>query len=219
MKFADLDEHAKDRARDSWRENQLDDGWWGDVYEDAVETAKCLGIEVGTVVHGKTVSGRPYMKPDIWFSGFYCQGDGCCFSGTVRLKDLEGAVEKVKAHAPMDETLASLAAQAEAIWQQATTKVVMQRLDDNKSDDDDDYVSMNRNFTITGRDRYYSTKIDDIDNGCVFLEDDLNSLVSGFADWIYRQLEAEHDYLTSDEAIDESIEANEAEFDEEGCAL
>jgi hypothetical protein len=34
--------------------------------------------------------------------------------------------------------------------------------------------------------------------------------------WMYRQLEAEYEYLTSDEAITETIRSNEYEFTEDG---
>ena len=34
--------------------------------------------------------------------------------------------------------------------------------------------------------------------------------------WSYRLLEREYEYLTSDDAIKETIEANEYEFDENG---
>ena len=34
--------------------------------------------------------------------------------------------------------------------------------------------------------------------------------------WIYRQLEREYDYQMSNEVVDESIRANEYEFDEDG---
>ena len=37
-----------------------------------------------------------------------------------------------------------------------------------------------------------------------------------FADWIYRQLESAYDDAMSDESADESILANEYEFDETG---
>jgi hypothetical protein len=37
-----------------------------------------------------------------------------------------------------------------------------------------------------------------------------------FADWIQARLQDDYDYLTSDEAIEESIIANEYDFDEEG---
>ena len=34
--------------------------------------------------------------------------------------------------------------------------------------------------------------------------------------WLYKTLEAEYDYMTSEAAIIETIEANEYEFDENG---
>jgi hypothetical protein len=37
------------------------------------------------------------------------------------------------------------------------------------------------------------------------------------ARWLYRQLEAEYDHLTSDEAIEEGIIVNEYTFTETGC--
>lgn len=47
-------------------------------------------------------------------------------------------------------------------------------------------------------------------------EDDVIQLMRDFADWIYEQLEKAYDYRTSDEAVEESIIANEYEFDENG---
>lgn len=37
-----------------------------------------------------------------------------------------------------------------------------------------------------------------------------------FADWIYERLSDEYDYQTSDSAVEETIRANEYEFDEDG---
>jgi hypothetical protein len=36
------------------------------------------------------------------------------------------------------------------------------------------------------------------------------------ANWLYRQLEQEYDYLTSDEAVDETLTVNGYTFTEEG---
>ena len=46
--------------------------------------------------------------------------------------------------------------------------------------------------------------------------DDLVGAARDLMRWIYRQLEAEYDYQMSDEAIDESIQCNEVEFNEDG---
>ena len=47
-------------------------------------------------------------------------------------------------------------------------------------------------------------------------ESDITQLMRDFADWIYRQLEAEYEYQNSDEQVIESIRCNEYEFDEQG---
>ena len=41
-------------------------------------------------------------------------------------------------------------------------------------------------------------------------------LMNDFNDWMYYRLRDEYEYLTSDEAVAESIIANEYEFDEDG---
>jgi hypothetical protein len=57
-------------------------------------------------------------------------------------------------------------------------------------------------------------EIEDLLNGEV-----IEQAFNGFADWIQDTLQKEYDWLTSDEAIEESILANECEFDEEGELL
>lgn len=48
------------------------------------------------------------------------------------------------------------------------------------------------------------------------VQEDIDSIVTDICRAIYKNLEAEHDYLTSDEQVDESIRANEYTFDEDG---
>ena len=47
-------------------------------------------------------------------------------------------------------------------------------------------------------------------------EDEVTQLLRDFADWIYNQLISEYEYQTSEEAVAESMEANEYEFYEDG---
>jgi len=47
-------------------------------------------------------------------------------------------------------------------------------------------------------------------------EDDIKKALRDFADWIYRQLEREYEYQTSDEQADEAIRANGYTFTEYG---
>jgi len=47
-------------------------------------------------------------------------------------------------------------------------------------------------------------------------EDAVTEALRDLARWLYRQLESEYEHLTSDEAIDESIAANDYSFTEAG---
>ena len=48
-------------------------------------------------------------------------------------------------------------------------------------------------------------------------EDTVIEALRDLARWLYRQLEREYDYLSSDEAIDETIVANAYTFTKSGC--
>ena len=47
-------------------------------------------------------------------------------------------------------------------------------------------------------------------------EDVITEALRDLARWLYRQLEREYEYLTSDEAVDDAITANEYTFTEDG---
>lgn len=63
--FDELDDSAKETAREWFRSVQLDYDWWDFTTDDAKRLGKTLGIEID----------------DIYFSGFSSQGDGACFTG------------------------------------------------------------------------------------------------------------------------------------------
>ena len=88
--YAELSDAAKEKARDNYREGNLDYDWWESVYTDAIELAAVMGIEIGVRRGGK--------EPAIFFSGFCSQGDGACFEGTYRYK--KGALKDLEATAP-----------------------------------------------------------------------------------------------------------------------
>jgi hypothetical protein len=50
-------------------------------------------------------------------------------------------------------------------------------------------------------------------------EEIVTEALRNLARWLYRQLEAEYDHLTSDEAIEEGIIANEYTFTEGGLCF
>ena len=212
MKYAELDDRAQERAKERWLVLEPHDDWWDCTYEDAITVGALMGIEIGTE-SVRVVNGKSYDRPSISFSGFWSQGDGCCFSGYLRVADMAGAVEKVKGYAGEDE-LFRLAAVAEDIFARIAAVQMAQAL---VPDDDNDYpeCSPSMSIQVNGQERSFSTSVDgnEIPNE---LEEICDKFVADFATWIYNSLEAEHDHLTSEESFKEWVESNDPDYDEDG---
>jgi len=188
--YDELSDEAKAIARDQFRAHALDYEWWEFVYDDADEIAKILGIDIDR--KGKNT-------PAIWFSGFWSQGDGACFEGSYRYARHSKKV--IREHAPKDTELHSIA----------------DRL----------YALQRRNFfqltaTVSHRGHYYHefcTSIDVYRDGYhadADAAEDLADILRDFMRWIYRRLEAEAEWLMSDECIEQGIDAAASQFNEDG---
>jgi hypothetical protein len=197
-KFNELDDDAKERARDWYREGMYHDDWWDCVYEDAAAIAKLLGIDL-MQRPVRLMNGTTRYNPAIFFSGFSSQGDGACFEGTYSYA--KGSVKAVKKHAPQDETLHQIAQdlfdlQAPAFYQ------------------------LSASVEHTGRYSHERCTTIDVsrwdENVTNEQEEGIAGALRDFMRWIYRRLEAEYEYLNSDETIDDNIQANEYTFDEDG---
>ena len=186
-KFSELSEAAKEKAIENWNRDGLDYEWWDAVYEDAKTIGELMGIKVDK----------------IFFSGFWSQGDGACFEGSYEYK--KGSVKAVRDYAPQDEDLHKIVKGLQA--------------------------EQRRNFyglsaEVKQRGHYmheFCTEIDVADNRdnapwrvSDEVEEAIKDLLRDFMRWIYRNLERENDYLTSAEAVTETIEANDYEFTEAG---
>jgi hypothetical protein len=130
---------------------------------------------------------------NIWFSGFSCQGDGACFEGFYNYQP--ESVKKIREHAPQDTQLQSIAKLLQAMQKRNFYQLTAR---------------------MTHRGRYYHPGCMDVEVEGNRTDDDLIYLMRELAHWLYRQLETEYDYLNSDEAVDESISANEYTFTESG---
>ena len=193
--FDELSDDAKENARNWCREG--DDFYTECIYEDAATIADILGIDLRQRPV-KLMNGQTRYDPAIFYSGFYSQGDGACFEGEYRYKP--GAAKAIRNYAPQDAGLHRIADQMQAVQRQNFYQL---------------------RATCSHRGRCYHS-------GCMSVdvlrydekphdaEDDITQLLRDFADWIYERLETEYDYQTSDEAVDESIRANEYEFYEDG---
>jgi len=179
FQYGELSDKAKERARQWYRDaSQQDDDYSEFVLSDAETIAGLMGIEFE----------RRGNKPAVYWSGFWNQGDGASFEG--RFSPLSDAAEKVKAHAPQDETLHAIA----AILAAGTAGRVS--------------LWSGRNYCHSGMMQFEAED----GNDAPITRDALRA----FADWIYKQLESEHEYQNSDSHVAETIEANEYEFTAEG---
>ncbi len=184
--YEELSDEAKAKARDWYRKN--DDNEYSEfVIDDAKEVAALMGWEIDKV----------------YYSGFWSQGDGACFEGTLRYN--KGCAKLVESYAPLDKELHRIA----KAWQD------LQR----------------RNFyalkaSVKHRGHYYHemcTEFDCEDTRHAYgwlqnpeAEDDTKEIARDFMRWIYKRLESEYEYSVSDEVVAENIIANGYEFTEDG---
>ena len=195
FEFEELSDSAKETARDWFREGALDYDWWEYIYEDAATIAEMMGIELATKPV-KLMGGGTRQDPCIYFSGFARQGDGACFEGYYSYA--KGSAKAVKSHAPQDEELHRIVKGLQECQRRAfytLTASIRQT----------GHYSHSRSMTVNAE-----SERGDCDEATLY------ELLVDFADWIYKRLDAEHDYRMSDEAVDEDIQANEYEFEEDG---
>jgi hypothetical protein len=197
----ELSDAGQDKARNWYRQTAIEDDWYHFVYEDFAIICGILGVHLKTR-SVRLFGGGTRAKSCIYFSGFSSQGDGACFEAHYAYE--KDALRKIRAHAPQDVELHAIADALQA--------------------------AQRRNFyqlraDITHRGRYNheycmaislergSPTSQDMTDGT---EDAVIEALRDLARWLYRQLEREYEYQTSDTIVDESIIANGYTFTEAG---
>jgi hypothetical protein len=195
----ELAETAKDKARGWYRDGAMSEDWYHFVYEDFEAIAAMLGVELKTQAF-RLYGGGTRQKPCIFFSGFWSQGDGACFEANYRYQP--GAAKAVRLHAPQDPELHEIVETLQSIQRRNFFQIIAD---------------------VTHRGHYYHEYAMDIvvnrDSPQAVTAEDEQEVAEALRDlarWLYRQLEREYDYQTSDATIDEAILANEYTFTEEG---
>ena len=199
-KFAELSKEAKEKAREKYISgNYPYDDWWDGVYEDANQIAKILGFDLESSRQLK--SGRQVTEIGITFSGFWSQGDGAWINGDYRFNP--NAIAEINSYCN-DKKLMDLA-------KQLTVMQLNQRLQGCEP------------FGARIKTRSRSDSIDIHDYGIDEVgepdESMFKNIVYDFNSWIYKSLEKEYDYLTSDECVDEQLEGDDKDFDSAGVEL
>jgi hypothetical protein len=191
------------------REINVHHDWWDSVYDDFHRICEILGIELD--------------KDEPSFSGFWSQGDGASFTGRYRACGLsfdtpsgyvatyDLAPAKIREYAPQDEELHHIADELcllARIYHPTYAKVGRPY--------GSNYVHSNTMYVTEWE--YYDEDIgfEGVDTAIAHhIEETLIAQFRALADWLYKTLEREYDYLTSDEAVVETLEANEIVEEEE----
>ncbi|KYO54158.1 antitoxin of toxin-antitoxin stability system [Tistrella mobilis] len=197
----ELSDAAKQKARAWYREGNFDYDWFESVYDDFERICAIIGVRLDT--HSvRLYGGGARQKPAIWFSGFWSQGDGACFEG--RYSHAKGALHRIRDYAPQDDELHRIADALQAIQQR-------------------NFYQLHAVVTHRGRYCHEYSMIASVERDSpseqvmsADAEEAVTEALRGLARWLYRQLEREYEYLTSDEAVDEAIAANDYTFTEAG---
>ena len=179
---------------EKYRDINIDHDWWDGVYDCFTEKMKEAGVHV----------------EDIQFSGFWSQGDGASFNGSVedwklffekhdlskypvfvKLHEVGGLSASWKSHGGYcHEHTVSFGVDAEDFW------VCV-----NDHDELSEAVSIAYSAIVTEQFQDF--------------EKDISEILKGYMRELYKELEQEYEYLTSDEQVWESIVANELNTEKE----
>ena len=182
---------------DRHRDSIVDYDWWDSIYDHFNVICDILGIQLD--------------KKEPSFSGFWSQGDGASWTGSYNaigkneVPTYDIAPIKIREHAPKDEALHLIADELCLLARiYHPTYAEIYRLGN--------YCHSNTMYVSEWD--YHDEEIgfDDVDESIAeFIEETFLTQFCSLADWLYKTLEAEYEYLTSDEVVIESLEANEIE--------
>lgn len=208
-KFNELSDKAKEHAIQTYWASDVHTDF---VYDDAVRMGELMGIEIATRNWTNT-HGFKGSTPTIYYSGFWSQGDGACFEGYYHYK--KGAVAAIK-----EETGFGYKCPDGTLGKGDDTLIrIAQGLQDAQRPHFYRLVA-----TCKHRGHYYHSGCMDVEvedsedpyRDIGDADDEITSLLREFADWIYKRLEEDYEWQTSEECVAESCEANGYEFDEKG---
>jgi hypothetical protein len=212
--YQELSQRAKDKALQKFQE-QLDYEWWDSVYENAKAGGPERGFEI----------------EDIRFSGFWSQGDGASWTGSVNIKEfLDYHLKEDNPDFGRYFVLQAIVGEG-SDWIERRTNINrsgfhyvhdnMMRIESigyNSLDslDENDEERLQADGPLQRANIYQLYKGADIDHLIDDLEKWILEEAQAYARQIYDDLESEHEHLTSEESLIETAEANGWMFDEDG---
>jgi hypothetical protein len=198
--FNQLDKQAKQKALTTYQDSNIGFDWWNDEFDDFITLCSYMGIAV--------------HKDSIKFRGFYSQGDGSGFSALVDISKLVKAIanQSWKDYAPIQEFVfivpqidqRVMALVAKGLWPSEPQIVCRSR----------QYgVVTDLGISEVIKDgKTHDNIFEELDK----LEEWLRSVAEILNQYLYKSLENQYEFLTSDTAIKESILTNEYLFTADG---
>lgn len=200
-KIDELEGSARDNAMQTLARWAVEDyEWWNSTIENFVETVETEGVIEIETRNGRTVAGRTYTDPCVFFSGFWAQGDGASFAGKVDV----AAYLKLTKQAGKKRALYNW-----AVDQGCGFRI---RTSGSYSHEYSMYVDCDYND-------FHYTPDGKATEQAAGLEEEILGWARDKARQLYKDLEAEYEYLTSEEVLLENAHANGYLFDDRGNPL
>jgi len=210
-KFKELGKEVKEKVLEKHRDWNVDGDWWYEcVYESWKEKLNKIGFE----------------DAEIAFSGFWCQGDGACFNANCNIRKLliKSKYPKALVNLLMESDLSASIVTTDHHYSHGNTRdfqlsyyytdsflnvlktptadlplIIGEALDEDAK----------KLYELRVKEQIAPIDLDQV-------EKDLEEKRLNLCRDIYKDLEKEYNSQTTDEAVIESLEANEKEFTKEG---
>jgi len=197
--YAELDKEAQQKARKHFSDINTDYNWWDTDYEDFVSICNTIGIHT--------------TPQQISFSGFWSQGDGSTFAATIdTLPFIKGIVTQAwKDYAPTLELNITPCPCDRRVMALIESKVIDISITTErphrgywlKCHFDSDWATTERTHPLIEK------ELEQLERWTISVLEQLNR-------HLYRSLQETYEYLISDKAIEETIEANGYLFTSDG---
>ena len=185
-----LSKERQSKLLEEYRNVNVEYDWWDSLIEDFVEQLTEVGITADTH-EVRLMNGKTREVPNIYFSGFWCQGDGAYFEGRVSdwskfLATLDKEDWVFWAH--------ECSWRASSVNSSGNNMSVSSELEapENPHDEEEDPL------------RFHAWNVVNLppsEADLEALESEIESKFKELADKLYNDLEAEHDYQTDDEQV------------------